>query len=256
MEIGAATPAVVTGGASGLGEATARRLAKAGVTVALFDMAEEKGEAVAKEIGGTFHKVDVTDPESVKAGFEAARAAQGQERICVNCAGVGWSARTVGRDGTPHDAEMFKRTILINLFGTFNSASQAAAGMSPADPLNEDGERGLIVNTASVAAYDGQIGQIAYAASKGGVVGMTLPMARDLASRGIRVNTIAPGLFLTPMLMGLPEEARDSLGKQVPFPARLGDPSEYGELVAHFAANRMLNGETIRLDGSIRMAPK
>ena len=256
MEIGADTPAVVTGGASGLGEATARRLAAAGVTVALFDMNEEKGAEVAREIGGAFFKVDVTDPAGVAEGLKAARDAQGQERICVNCAGVGWSARTVGRDGSSHDAEMFRRTILINLFGTFNVASQSAAGMSAADPVNDDGERGLIVNTASVAAYDGQIGQIAYSASKGGVVGMTLPMARDLASRGVRVNTIAPGLFLTPMLMGLPEEARESLGKQVPFPSRLGAPAEYGELVAHFAANRMLNGETIRLDGAIRMAPK
>ena len=256
MKLSADIAAVVTGGASGLGEATARRLAAEGVKVAIFDMNQELGEKVAAELGGAFCKTDVSDPASVTAGLEAARAKNGQERITVNCAGVGWSARTIGRDGSAHDAEMFRKTLMINLFGTFNVASQSAAGMSAADPVTEDGERGVIVNTASVAAYDGQIGQIAYSASKGGVVGMTLPMARDLASRGIRVLTIAPGLFLTPMLMSLPEQARQSLGAQVPFPSRLGEPSEYAELVAHMAVNRMLNGETVRLDGSIRMAPK
>lgn len=256
MDITNGMGAVVTGGASGLGEATARRLAASGAKVAIFDKNAEAGQAVAKDIGGAFFDVDVTDPASVEAGLAAARDAHGQERIAVNCAGVGWAARTVDRDGKAHDAGMFRTTIMINLVGTFHVASMAAAAMAAAEPVNEDGERGLIVNTASVAAYDGQIGQIAYAASKGGVVGMTLPMARDLSSRGVRVMTIAPGLFLTPMLMGLPQEARDSLGQQVPFPSRLGDPSEYANLVAAIAANPMLNGETIRLDGSIRMAPK
>ena len=254
IEIGMA--AVITGGASGLGEATARRLAASGAKVAIFDKNAEAGQAVAKDIGGAFFDVDVTDPASVEAGLEGARAAHGQERITVNCAGVGWAARTVDRDGKAHDAGMFRTTIMINLVGSFNVASMSAAGMAAAETIGDDGERGLIVNTASVAAYDGQIGQIAYAASKGGIVGMTLPMARDMASKGVRVMTIAPGLFLTPMLMGLPQEARDRLGAQVPFPSRLGDPSEYADLVAAIAGNPMLNGETIRLDGSIRMAPK
>ncbi len=256
MKLGNDIAAVVTGGASGLGEATARKLAAAGVKVALFDKNAERGEKVAAELGGVFCDVDVTSVESVAAGLEKARAANGQERICVNCAGVAWAAKTVDKDGNPHPFEMFKTTIMVNLVGTFNVASQCAAGMAAADPVNQDGERGLIVNTASVAAFDGQIGQIAYAASKGGVVGMPLPMARDLSRSGIRVNTIAPGLFLTPMLQSLPEEAQQSLGAQVPFPSRLGDPSEYGALVQHFAENPMLNGETIRLDGAIRMAPK
>ncbi|MEM1313531.1 MAG: SDR family NAD(P)-dependent oxidoreductase [Pseudomonadota bacterium] len=256
MNIETGMAAVVTGGASGLGEATARRLAASGAKVAVFDKNAEAGEAVAKDIGGAFFDVDVTDVASVEAGLAAARGAHGQERVTVNCAGVGWAARTVDREGKAHDAGMFRTTIMINLVGSFHVASMSAAGMAAADALNDDGERGLIVNTASVAAYDGQIGQIAYAASKGGIVGMTLPMARDMASKGVRVMTIAPGLFLTPMLKGLPQEAQDSLGKQVPFPSRLGDPKEYAELVAAIAANPMLNGETIRLDGSIRMAPK
>lgn len=248
--------AVVTGAASGLGEATARRLAAEGVKVAIFDKNAELGEAVAKELGGVFCDVDVTDPASVAAGFEKARAAHGQERIAINCAGVGWAAKTIDREGNPHNADMFLTTLKINLFGTFNVASQAAAGMATAEPLTKDGERGAIVNTASVAAFDGQIGQIAYSASKGGVVGMTLPMARDLSRTGVRVNTIAPGLFLTPMLKGLPQEAQDSLGAQVPFPARLGDPSEYADLAHFMVTNPMINGETVRLDGAIRMAPK
>lgn len=248
--------AVITGGASGLGEATARMLAGAGAKVSLFDMNEERGEAVAAELGGVFARVDVSDPASVAAGFEAARAAQGQERICVNCAGVGPAQRTVNRDGSAHDAGLYAKVIGVNMIGTFNTASQAAAGMAAADPVNSDNERGVIINTASVAAYDGQIGQLAYASSKAGVVGMTLPMARDLSRSGVRVMTIAPGLFMTPMLAGLPQEAQDSLGAQVPFPPRLGDPSEYARLARSIIENPMLNGETIRLDGAIRMAPK
>ena len=248
--------AVITGGASGLGEATARMLTAAGGKVALFDMNAEKGEALAAELSGVFVSVDVSDPASVAAGFKAARAAQGQERICVNCAGIGPAQRTVNRDGSAHDAAHYAKVIGVNMIGTFNTASQAAAGMAAADPVNKDNERGVIINTASVAAFDGQIGQLAYASSKAGVVGMTLPMARDLSRSGVRVMTIAPGLFMTPMMAGLPQEAQDSLGAQVPFPPRLGDPSEYAKLAKSIIENPMLNGETIRLDGAIRMAPK
>ncbi|MEM9198499.1 MAG: SDR family NAD(P)-dependent oxidoreductase [Pseudomonadota bacterium] len=256
MRLEAGMAAIVTGGASGLGGATARMLADAGVKVAIFDLSEEKGAALAGEVGGSFHKVDVSDADSVATGIAAARAAHGQERICVNCAGIGVAARTVDREGKPHDPAFYQKIVGINLIGTFNTASQSAAGMAAADPVSEGGERGVIVNTASVAAYDGQIGQIAYAASKGGIVAMTLPMARDLSRAGIRVMTIAPGLFLTPMMEGLPPEAQTSLGAQVPFPPRLGDPSEYAALVRHIVENQMLNGESIRLDGAIRMAPK
>ncbi len=256
MELKSGLAAVVTGGASGLGEATARRLAKAGVKVALFDMNAERGESVAKDIGGIFCQVDVSDPASVTAGLEKARGAHGQERIAINCAGIGGAAKTVDREGKPLNPDHFMKIIKVNLFGSFNVASQSAAGMAAAEPLNDDGERGVIVNTASVAAYEGQIGQVCYSASKGGIVGMTLPMARDLARSGIRVCTIAPGLFLTPLLKSLPEEAQKSLGAQVPFPSRLGDPSEYAMTIAHICENIMLNGEIIRLDGAIRMAPK
>ncbi|MEL6791912.1 MAG: SDR family NAD(P)-dependent oxidoreductase [Pseudomonadota bacterium] len=248
--------AVITGGASGLGEATARMIAGHGGKVALFDMNAEKGEAVAAELGGVFCQVDVTDASSVAAGFEKARAANGQERICVNCAGIGVAQKTVTKEGAPHDAAFFAKIIAVNLIGTFNCASQSAAGMVKADPMGADGERGVIVNTASVAAFDGQIGQIGYASSKAGVAGMTLPMARDLSRDGVRVMAIAPGLFMTPMLAGLPEDVQKSLGMQVPYPSRLGDPSEYARLVESIIANPMLNGETIRLDGAIRMAPK
>lgn len=248
--------AVVTGGASGLGEATARMLAGNGAQVALFDMNAERGEKVAREIGGSFHAVDVTNPEDVASGFEGARAAQGVERVCVNCAGIGVAMKTVTKEGEAHDPAFFAKVVAINLIGTFNVASQSAAGMVKAEPIGENGERGVIVNTASVAAFDGQIGQIAYAASKAGVAGLTLPMARDLARDGVRVMTIAPGLFLTPMLMGLPEEVQASLGAQVPFPSRLGAPAEYAQLAESIIENPMLNGETIRLDGAIRMAPK
>ncbi len=256
MELNENIAAVVTGGASGLGAATARALAAAGVKVTILDRDAKKGPAVAAEIGGHFAQADVSDAGSVAAALAGARAAHGQERICVNCAGLAWAVKTVDRDGQSHDPDRFAMTIGVNLIGTFNVASQSAAGMAAAEPLTADGERGVIVNTASVAAFDGQIGQIAYSASKGGVVGMTLPMARDLARSGIRVNAIAPGLFLTPLLESLPEEAQQSLGAQVPFPSRLGDPAEFAALVRHMAENPMLNGEIVRLDGAIRMAPK
>lgn len=248
--------AVVTGAASGLGEATARKLAAQGVRVAIFDMNAERGQEVASEIGGVFCKVDVADVESVSVGLAQARAVHGQERICVNCAGIAPGEKTVDRDGNYHDPARFARAININLIGTFNVASQSAAGMVKLDPVTQDGERGVIVNTASVAAFEGQIGQAAYAASKAGVVGLTLPMARDLSRDGVRVMAIAPGLFMTPMLAGLPQEVQDSLGKQVPFPSRLGDPSEYAALVQQIVENPMLNGEVIRLDGAIRMGPR
>ena len=206
MKLDNSLSAVVTGGGSGLGAATAQALADKGVRVAIFDVNEEAGESHAKTINGTFVSVDVSDPASVSAGFEKAREINGQESICVNCAGVAWAAKTVDREGNPHNAEMYAKLIGINLIGTFNVASQSAAGMAGQDPLNEDGERGIIINTASVAAYDGQIGQIAYSASKGGVVGMTLPMARDLSRDGIRVMTIAPGIFGTPMMSTMPQE--------------------------------------------------
>ena len=252
MKLSGEIAAVVTGGASGLGEAVARMLAAEGVRVGIFDLDSGGGEALASELGGVFARVDVARVESVEAGFETARAANGQERILVNCAGVAPPAKTVLK-GVPHDAALFERVIGINLIGSFLCASRSAAGMVAADPIGADGERGVIVNTASVAAFEGQIGQAAYAASKGGVVGMTLPMARDLSRDGVRVVTIAPGIFATPMLRGLPEEVQDSLGAQVPFPSRLGDPAEYAALVRHIAENSLLNGETIRLDGAIRM---
>lgn len=255
MILNSSRSAVVTGGASGLGAAVAKMLSDQGVHVTIFDMNEEKGTAYAKEIGGLFHKVNVSDPDSVAAGFAAAKAARGGVQIVVNCAGIGDAMKTVSK-GMPHDPAIYAKVIGVNLIGTFNVASQGAAMMAENEPLTKDGERGVIINTASVAAFDGQIGQVAYSASKGGVVGMTLPMARDLAQLGIRVCTIAPGLFLTPLLQSLPEEVQDSLGKQVPFPSRLGDPSEYAAMARHIMENSMLNGEVIRLDGAIRMAPR
>ncbi len=246
-------PVIVTGGASGLGGATAKLLADEGAKVALFDLNDELGAAHAKAIGGLYFNVNVTDESSVTSGINAAVAAHGTPRLLVNCAGIGTAGRTVSR-GEPHAMDVFRRTIEVNLIGTFNVLSKVAARMVTADPIGE--ERGVIVNTASCAAYDGQIGQAAYSASKGGVVGMTLPIARDLADKGIRVMTIAPGLFLTPMMMNLPEEARISLGKQTPFPSRLGEPSEFALLVKSIVENPMLNGEVIRLDGAIRMAPR
>lgn len=255
MQITENTVAVVSGGASGLGGTVAKALAAAGAKVGIFDLNEEAGQAMAAEIGGTYAKVDVSDAASVAAGFEVLRAAHGQEHIMVNCAGIAPAAKTQSK-GEPHDAALFAKVVGVNMIGTFNCASQAAAGMSQADPVTEDGERGVIVNTASIAAFDGQIGQLAYASSKGGVVGMTLPMARDLMRDGIRVMTIAPGIFKTPMVAGLPQEVQDSLGAQVPFPSRLGDPAEFAALARHIVENPMLNGEVIRLDGAIRMAPR
>jgi NAD(P)-dependent dehydrogenase (short-subunit alcohol dehydrogenase family) len=244
------TGAFVAGGASGLGEATARALAERGAQVTLLDLNEEKGEALAADIGATFVKGDVTDEDQVRAGVEAA----GELRFAVSCAGIGWAERTVGKQG-PANLQPFETVVRVNLIGTFNVLRLSAAAMAAGEP-DENGERGAIVMTASAAAFDGQIGQTAYAASKGGVVGLTLPAARDLARHGIRVCTIAPGLFDTPLLAALPEPARQELGKQVPFPPRLGDPSEYALLAVHIAENPMLNGETIRLDGALRMPPK
>ena len=255
IQIWAGQTAIVTGGASGLGAATATALAKQGLKVALFDLNEEKGTAHATTLGGIFCKVDVSDPGSVKAGMDRVVAKLGAPRVMVNCAGIGLAGKTVSR-GQAHEFDLFDKTIRINLIGSFNCASQAAALMVAQDPLAPDGARGIIINTASVAAYDGQIGQVAYSASKGGIVGMTLPMARDLADKGIRVCSIAPGLFLTPLLESLPEDVQHSLGAQVPFPSRLGVPPEFANLVCHIVDNPMLNGEVIRLDGAIRMAPR
>ena len=244
---------LITGGGSGLGAATARAMAARGAKVAVLDVRKENGDKVASEINGVSVGADVTNEEQVKAAIARAEAAHGVARVLVNCAGVGNAIRTVSRTGAfPLDA--FKRVVEINLIGTFNVLRLFAERLSTIEPVGE--ERGVIINTASVAAFDGQIGQAAYSASKGGVVGLTLPVARDLASMFIRVNTIAPGLFLTPLLMGLSEEARKSLGAQVPHPARLGDPTEYAALAVHIVENPMLNGETIRLDGAIRMAPR
>ena len=247
--------AIVTGGASGLGAATASKLAADGLKVTVFDLNEDAGKAHAAQIGGTFAKVDVSDPASISEGLAAAVEAHGIPRVLVNCAGIGGASKTVSR-GAAHDPGLFEKTLKVNLMGSFFSASQVAAKMVEADPLEPDGARGVIVNTASVAAFDGQVGQVAYSASKGGIVGMTLPMARDLADKGIRVCTIAPGLFLTPLLHDLPEEVQASLGAQVPFPSRLGAAEEYAEMVGHITRNPMLNGEVIRLDGAIRMAPR
>ncbi|WP_066556101.1 SDR family NAD(P)-dependent oxidoreductase [Croceicoccus bisphenolivorans] len=246
--------AIVTGGASGLGGATAARLAKAGAKVTIFDLNEELGQSHAAAIGGRFAKVNVTDEDQVHNAILEAEAVNGKARILVNCAGIGPPKKVVDRDGNPIPLADFALIVNINLIGTFNVLSKFAARLTDAGPLGE--ERGVIINTASVAAFDGQIGQAAYAASKGGVVGMTLPIAREFARHGIRVMTIAPGLFLTPLLASLPQEAQDSLGQQVPFPSRLGNPDEYALMVEQIVANPMLNGETIRLDGAIRMAPK
>jgi NAD(P)-dependent dehydrogenase (short-subunit alcohol dehydrogenase family) len=247
--------ALVAGGASGLGAATARRLHAAGAVVRIADLNAEHGEALARELGerASFAACDVTRPEQVEAAVAAA-ASDGRLRISVNCAGVGWAERTAGRRG-PHAAEPFETVIRVNLIGTFHVLRLAAATMLANEPDGE-GERGVCINTASIAAYEGQIGQLAYSASKGGVVGLTLPAARDLAASGIRVCTIAPGLFDTPLLAGLPEEARTALADSIPFPTRLGRPEEYAALAAHIVENRMLNGEVIRLDGALRMAPR
>ena len=260
MKLDSSISAVITGGASGLGAATARALAAQGVKVALFDLNAEKGEALAKELGGVFCECNVTDEASVDAAFEKARAANGQERILVNCAGTGNAVKTASRDketgAVSHfPLDKFDMIIQINLVGTFRCIAKSAAGMLTLDPL-PNGDRGAIVNTASVAAEDGQIGQAAYSASKAGVVGMTLPIARDLSREGIRVNTILPGIFNTPLLQGAPEKVKQALGAQVPYPSRLGEPDEYAHLAVTMITNSYFNGEDVRLDGAIRMAPR
>jgi NAD(P)-dependent dehydrogenase (short-subunit alcohol dehydrogenase family) len=260
MKLDQSVAAVVTGGASGLGRATALTLAARGVRVAIFDLNAEAGEAFAAEIGGTFCQVNVTSDEQVEAGFARARAAHGQERVLVNCAGTGNAIKTVSRSRDsgalrhfPVDA--FEMVVAVNLIGTFRCIAKSAVGMAALDPL-AGGERGAIVNTASVAAEDGQVGQAAYAASKGGIVAMTLPIARDLMNEGIRINTILPGIFATPPMLGAPQPVLDSLAASVPFPKRLGEPEEYAALALTMIENGYLNGEDIRLDGAIRMAPR
>jgi NAD(P)-dependent dehydrogenase (short-subunit alcohol dehydrogenase family) len=247
--------AVITGGASGLGAATARALAKKGAKIALFDMNIDLAKKTAAEIGGIGVQCNVGDAKSAEAAFAEAAKVNGLARILVNCAGIGRAAKTVGKDG-PLALEQFAVVIQVNLIGTFNCIRLAAAEMAKQDAINDDGERGVIINTASVAAFDGQIGQAAYSASKGGVVGMTLPIARDLMQNGIRVCTIAPGIFSTPMLHAAPENVKQALAASVPFPKRLGQPEEYAALALHICENAMLNAETIRLDGAIRMAPR
>jgi len=260
MKLDSQVSAVITGGASGLGAATARHLASHGVKVALFDLNEAQGEALAKELGGIFCKVDVTSEDQVDAGFAKARAAIGQERILVNCAGTGNAIKTASRDKATGEIRSFPtanfdRIIQINLVGTFRCIAKSAAGMLTLAP-QEDGERGVIVNTASVAAQDGQMGQASYSASKAGIVGMTLPIARDLMGEGIRVNTILPGIFNTPLLQAAPDNVKAALAATVPFPKRLGDPAEYAHLAETLITNHYLNGECIRIDGAIRMAPR
>ncbi|MGE0775535.1 MAG: SDR family NAD(P)-dependent oxidoreductase [Sphingomonadaceae bacterium] len=260
MELGRDIAAIVTGGASGLGEATARTLAAAGVKVGIFDMNVERGEALAADLDGIFCAVDVRSDEQVEAGFARARAEHGQERVLVNCAGIGNGIKTASRDKATGLAKSFpmaefERAVQINLIGTFRCIAASAAGMLDLEPLAW-GERGAIVNTASVAAQDGQIGQAAYAASKAGVVGLTLPVARDLMGDGVRVNTILPGLFATPLLRSLPDHVQAALGASVPFPKRLGDPEEYAKLALHLITNSYMNGEAVRLDGALRMPPR
>jgi NAD(P)-dependent dehydrogenase (short-subunit alcohol dehydrogenase family) len=256
MEIEGAS-AIVTGGASGLGEATIRRLASAGAKVVILDRDAEKGEALAKELGegAAYSPADVTSEGDVAAAIELATSFA-PLRVAVSCAGIGWAGRVVARDGTPHDLNLFQTVININLVGTFNVLRLAAAAMAKNEPSNEDGERGVIVNTASISAFEGQIGQIAYASSKAGLVGLTICAARDLSNLGVRVNTIAPGTFDTPMLALLPEPQRQALGQSIPFPRRLGRPEDFAALVEHIARNPYINGETIRLDGALRMPPK
>jgi NAD(P)-dependent dehydrogenase (short-subunit alcohol dehydrogenase family) len=246
--------AIVTGGASGLGAATARKLADAGMRIVIVDMQDELGEAVAAETGGAFVHADVTNADQVQTAVDIA-VEVGELRVLVNCAGIGPPARTLDRDGNPHNLDHFEKVLAVNLVGTFNCIRLAAAAMAKNEPA-ADNERGAIVNTASVAAFDGQIGQAAYSASKGGIVGMTLPIARDLSSIGVRVNTVAPGIIDTPLLAGLPEPARVSLGQQVPHPKRLGKPTEYADLAYLLLTHSYMNGETVRMDGAIRMAPK
>ncbi|MDX6662541.1 MAG: hypothetical protein QOG09_643 [Solirubrobacterales bacterium] len=248
--------ALVLGGASGLGEATARRLHAEGAAVVIADLNAEKGESLAAELGerARFVEANVTEEAPVQAAVDAAAEAEGGLRISVCCAGIGWAERVAGKNGA-HNLEYFSNVVKVNLIGTFNALRLAAASMAANEPEEGD-ERGVCINTASIAAFDGQIGQVAYAASKGGIAGLTLPAARDMAGRGVRVVTIAPGLFDTPLLAALPEEARQALGAGIPYPSRLGRPDEYAELVTQIVANQMLNGETIRLDGALRMPPR
>lgn len=260
MQLSSQLAAVITGGASGLGAATARRLAGRGVKVAIFDFNEKAGHAIAEELGGVFCKVDVTSEEQVGAAFAAAREANGQERILVNCAGVANAIKTAGRDRKTGEIRSyptadFERVVQINLIGTFRCIAQSAAGMLTLKPLS-DGERGAIVNTASVAAQDGQIGQAAYAASKAAIVGMTLPIARDLMNEAIRVNTIMPGVFNTPLLQAMPDNVKEALAASVPCPKRLGDPDEYAQTVEFLLSCGYMNGEAVRVDGAIRMPPR
>ena len=261
MQLDASTPAIVTGGASGLGEATARAIAATGAKVTIFDLNEERGQMVAGEIDGVFARVDVSDAANIAAGFETARAAHGQERVQVNCAGIAVAEKTAGRSRSSgeikaHDLGRFEKVLKINLWGSFACASTAAAGMMSLEPANKDGERGVIINTASVSAEDGQMGQVAYAASKGGVVGMTLPMARDLAREGVRIATILPGFFETPIYDTLPDEVKGALRAHVQFPQRFGRPDEYADLVTHICANAYLNACIIRTDAGARMPPR
>lgn len=260
MQLDSSIAAVITGGASGLGAATARRLAGRGVKVALFDLNAEAGESLARELGGVFCQVDVTSEDQVEKAFAKARAANGQERILINCAGTGNPVKTASRDRNTGEIRHFplanfEKTIQINLIGTFRCIAKSAAGMLALEP-GADGERGVIVNTASVAAQDGQVGQAAYTASKAGIVGMTLPIARDLMDEGIRVNTILPGIFDTPLMQGAPDKVKASLAASVPFPKRFGEPEEFGELAEFMVTCGYLNGESVRLDGAIRMAPR
>lgn len=253
--------AIVTGGASGLGEATARALAGEGALVAIFDLNAERGETVAAEIKGHFVHVDITNEESLDRAFASAREANGQERILVNCAGIATGEKTASRDKatrtiSAHSLSGFTRTVTINLLGTFNCVAKSAAGMMSVEAIDPDGQRGVIITTASVAAEEGQIGQAAYAASKGGVKAMTLPIARDLMNEGIRVNCILPGILGTPMLAGLPQNVQDSLAATIPFPRRLGKPEEYADTVLYLARNDYVNGTSVRLDGALRMAPR
>ncbi len=261
MKLDASISAIVTGGASGLGRATAEALAAKGVKVAIFDLGEEAGQAAAARIGGVFCRVDVTSDEETDAGFAKARAALGQERILVNCAGIANGFKTAGRDRDTGEIrhfpmKEFARAVEVNLIGTFRCIAKSAAGMLTLDPLGGNGDRGAIVCTASVAAQDGQTGQAAYSASKGGVASMTLPIARDLMKERIRVNTILPGLFRTPMLESLPEKVRAALAASVPYPDRLGEPDEYAALALHLIENGYFNGECVRLDGAIRLPPR
>jgi NAD(P)-dependent dehydrogenase (short-subunit alcohol dehydrogenase family) len=261
MQIDSTLSAVITGGASGLGEATARMLRAKGAKVAILDLQEERGQRVAREIGATFAQCDVTSEASVDAALAAARAANGQERVVANCAGIATGRRMISKkkdtgELVGHDLAYFARAVQVNLIGTFLMTARSALGMAALPPVDGDGQRGVVIGTASVAAEDGQVGQAAYAASKAGVKGMTLPIARDLAQYGIRMCTILPGLFQTPMFDGLDENFRKSLAASVPFPSRLGDPADYAKLVAFIVENDYINGECIRLDGAIRLAPR